>query len=513
MTRTSGWSIAVLAAACLAAAPSIASAQPVILPSPTFKAGGKGWLEVVAPAGTRSCRLTLHGGGRSYGPYRVSLGGPTRLVRWRIPKGARGSARAAFACKAGGRQAKWRQARSRSFAVGRPGRTRGRLVARRSVRAGRGSIPEMPAPTASAAAETSSDSNGDVDTTIGNGDPSKFTACQGSTWVTSTRTIGDGVGTYVQVDPTGTARLSTLNSGLENDPTYLAIWEDVKRCTGLGRGMTGSQRHSLYMQLACHARYGVSSRFGGDTWDLEAWRNDVPWDEGLSLGGKCGQSYGNVDGAGSYLRGRIVNQFPLDNPAQPTAWLVEPLRPGTIDVRQRIQTANAYGCLLRAGKDKASWFPAHFLDFYLPIVTREIGDDICGSPAPPDTTPPPGDPGSTPPADTKPTPPQTPQPPQAPQPPPTTWAEQQGSLGANTFTNPYNASGMGVKIQPYQWVQVSCKVYAPQIASANPDGYWYRIASAPWNNAYYAVANTFWNGDVPGQRPYTHNTDWAVPNC
>lgn len=104
--------------------------------------------------------------------------------------------------------------------------------------------------------------------------------------------------------------------------------------------------------------------------------------------------------------------------------------------------------------------------------------------------------------------------PAPPAPPPArTWPEQQGTLGANTFTNPYNASGMGVKIAPYQWVEVTCKVHAPQIASANPDGYWYRIASPPWSNAYYAVANTFWNGDIPGQRPYTHNTDWAVPNC
>jgi hypothetical protein len=100
-----------------------------------------------------------------------------------------------------------------------------------------------------------------------------------------------------------------------------------------------------------------------------------------------------------------------------------------------------------------------------------------------------------------------------PPPPPANHVEQQGSLGANTFTNPYNASGMGVKIPPMAYVEVSCKVYAPQIASANPDGYWYRIASSPWNNAYYAVANTFWNGDIPGQLPYTHNTDWAVPNC
>ncbi len=108
--------------------------------------------------------------------------------------------------------------------------------------------------------------------------------------------------------------------------------------------------------------------------------------------------------------------------------------------------------------------------------------------------------------------PVTPKP--APAPPPrSTWPEQQGSLGANTFRNPYNASGMGVKIQPYQWVEVSCKVYAPQIVSANPNGYWYRIASPPWSNAYYAVANTFWNGDIPGHKPYTRFTDWAVPNC
>lgn len=72
---------------------------------------------------------------------------------------------------------------------------------------------------------------------------------------------------------------------------------------------------------------------------------------------------------------------------------------------------------------------------------------------------------------------------------------------------------MGAKISAMSWVAVSCKVYAPQIASANPDGYWYRIASAPWSNAYYAVANTFWNGDIPGQRPYTHNTDFAVADC
>lgn len=109
--------------------------------------------------------------------------------------------------------------------------------------------------------------------------------------------------------------------------------------------------------------------------------------------------------------------------------------------------------------------------------------------------------------------PPAPNPTPKPTPAPTYWPEQQGSRGVNTFANPYNASGIGPKIAANQWVNVSCKVYAPQIASANPDGYWYKIASAPWNNAYYAPANTFWNGDIPGKTPYVHNTDFKVPNC
>ncbi len=92
------------------------------------------------------------------------------------------------------------------------------------------------------------------------------------------------------------------------------------------------------------------------------------------------------------------------------------------------------------------------------------------------------------------------------------FSEQQGHHGVNTFTNYHNASGLGPKIAPGAWVQVSCKVYDPYIQSVNPDGYWYRIASAPWNNAYYSPANTFMNGD-PWNGPYTHNTDFNVPDC
>jgi len=100
-----------------------------------------------------------------------------------------------------------------------------------------------------------------------------------------------------------------------------------------------------------------------------------------------------------------------------------------------------------------------------------------------------------------------------PPPPPQTWTEQETpNHPVNTFTNYHNASGMGSPIAAGQWVEVSCRVYDPTIASVNPDGYWYRIASSPWNNAYYSPANTFMNGDPYGG-PYTHNTDFSVPVC
>jgi hypothetical protein len=97
-------------------------------------------------------------------------------------------------------------------------------------------------------------------------------------------------------------------------------------------------------------------------------------------------------------------------------------------------------------------------------------------------------------------------------PTPRTYPEKQGRFGVDTFLNYSNASGKGPRIAPKQVVEVSCKVYAPSIQSVQPDGYWYRIASAPWNNQYYAPANTFYNGD-PEEGPYTHNTDFAVPDC
>jgi hypothetical protein len=128
----------------------------------------------------------------------------------------------------------------------------------------------------------------------------------------------------------------------------------------------------------------------------------------------------------------------------------------------------------------SGWINEHFIADNQPINQPSPGVPACSSPAPP---------------------------------PPQTWSEQETpNHPVNTFTNYHNASGMGQEIAAGQWVQVSCKVYDPTIGSVNPDGYWYRIASAPWSNGYYAPANTFMNGDPYGG-PYTHNTDFSVPNC
>jgi surface antigen len=98
-------------------------------------------------------------------------------------------------------------------------------------------------------------------------------------------------------------------------------------------------------------------------------------------------------------------------------------------------------------------------------------------------------------------------------PAPITHSEQETpNHPVNTFTDPHNASGEGPAIPAGMWVQVSCKLYDPTIPSVNADGYWYRISTSPWNNGYYSPANTFMNGDPYGG-PYTHNTDFSVPDC
>ena len=82
--------------------------------------------------------------------------------------------------------------------------------------------------------------------------------------------------------------------------------------------------------------------------------------------------------------------------------------------------------------------------------------------------------------------------------------------GIATFSDYENASGIGPEIEESKTVEVTCKVFAPEIASVEPEGYWYRIHSTPWNDEDYAAANAFANGGS-GANPI--DTDPNVPDC
>jgi hypothetical protein len=179
--------------------------------------------------------------------------------------------------------------------------------------------------------------------------------------------------------------------------------------------------------------------------------------------------------------GHIV-QWDGDTKAQKTAWLV--VDEGGALHRHWIPTIALYWCLKNSGAPGPDVLPAAELS----ALTDDTGvQATCTGNAAPD-----GGGGDAQPAPTS--------------------SELEGQFGTNTFSDPSSATGQGARVEPGTTVQVACKLYAPQIGSVNPDGYWYRIASAPWNGAYYTPANTFMNGD-PWDGPYTHNTDFSVPDC
>jgi hypothetical protein len=93
---------------------------------------------------------------------------------------------------------------------------------------------------------------------------------------------------------------------------------------------------------------------------------------------------------------------------------------------------------------------------------------------------------------------------------PTYFEEQPENGPIATFSNYSNASGEGPEINASEAVEVSCKVFAPEIQSIEPDGFWYRIHTAPWSDKYYAAANAFLNGGRVGEPVYT---DPNVPDC
>jgi hypothetical protein len=323
--------------------------------------------------------------------------------------------------------------------------------------------------------------------------------------------------------PTNLAR----NAGI-----WHLVWSDLRKCVSFPGSLSSQQRDSLYKQMICHIFWSTGSfiKNGGNTWDFEAWRPDeslayvLSPAQAIDRNKRC--NWGPDTGPPMPAPAQGGSPVPVGNPgsgAPPGGGGGSSSGGGGGSVGSPVVTL-AQGPAAPAGyrySISLSGFPANtgiavncfdsvspggFYPFTL--TTDGSGNastaSYCYSGDGPDHWVIAGGVesnhvtwGGTPP----------------PPPPPQTWSEQETpNHPVNTFTNYHNASGMGSAIAAGQWVNVSCKVYDPTIQSVNPDGYWYRIASSPWNNGYYSPANTFMNGDPYGG-PYTHNTDFSVPNC
>jgi hypothetical protein len=315
-----------------------------------------------------------------------------------------------------------------------------------------------------------------------------YKGCPGSSWMTSAGTTGSGSQAEISFAPTEKTRL--LGRYFSED-----VWSDLQNCVPFP-GLSQDEVDSVYAQFLCHVEFGISSSITGSTFDLQAWRPKAWWFTVVKA--KCSPPLG--DDAADQYSGDII-QWTADTNPQKTAWWITKASNGKLQ-RRWIPTSQIYYCLKGKGAGGPVALDHDFIEEYLAPTGPDVGQaEACGS-AP--AAPPGG--GSTP------APPPTPGG-GSPSPSAQTWSEQETpNHPVNTFLNYHNASGVGPAVAAGQWVQVSCKVYDPYIQSVNPDGYWYRIASSPWNNAYYSPANTFMNGDPYGG-PYTHNTDFAVPNC
>jgi hypothetical protein len=362
------------------------AAEPVILPHPTYHAGKHVGLQVVAPRRAKSCQIAFETRGRTVASHRVTLGGPTRMVLWRTSHTARGTWSAALSCRAGSLTS----VRRATIVVGRRGRPRGQLVVHGSLHVTHGLIPEMPSRHDARVSLSSKDDTVINDCTGGNV-AGCFNSCANSEEIHSTRTTGDGLGTAVQVDPTGAAHANSvaalasetqlIDSSLsEGYSLYREMWSDLNRCANLPSNLTPSERHSLYEQMSCHALYGFSRIGAGNTWDFEAWRKNVDWTSALSIGGSCGQGYGEVSkttGA-DYLQGKLVKAYDTHaSTLSVETWRVD--ASGGKSVRRNVATPNGYGCMAANGYAAPKWYPSGFLDEYAVAVQPDVTDvEACG---------------------------------------------------------------------------------------------------------------------------------------
>jgi hypothetical protein len=203
--------------------------------------------------------------------------------------------KASFSCRAGGRRSTSLGHYTRKIIMRKAGRSRGRLVKRGSLRAGRGSIPEMPSdvPRAQASIVLPSSEEDLDDTRPG----LQWQNCSTSKWMFKARAIGESVASKVEFAPSKDARdhawdvqlnpITGIKALSEDYGVYKEMWEDFKACQPFPAGLTGPARHAMYEQMACHAFYGVNTDVGGNTSSFEAWLQDLDWSQVLLPTNHC----------------------------------------------------------------------------------------------------------------------------------------------------------------------------------------------------------------------------------
>ena len=104
------------------------------------------------------------------------------------------------------------------------------------------------------------------------------TDCKGA-YLSKAGTSGRGAGFVVSMLPTWRARVIPAHGGTD------VVWAELWRCVRYP-AVTPRQGESLYQQLYCHIKYGYpdprGGYFGGLTWELEASRPVIPWNEVIS---------------------------------------------------------------------------------------------------------------------------------------------------------------------------------------------------------------------------------------
>lgn len=84
---------------------------------------------------------------------------------------------------------------------------------------------------------------------------------------------GGGDTLTVTVVPTAEARYADADEATDE------IWHDLHYRTPVPHDLTEDQVESMKKQLWCHIEYNTGGIVGGPTWDLEAERPNIPWDE------------------------------------------------------------------------------------------------------------------------------------------------------------------------------------------------------------------------------------------